>query len=179
MLGGTALTNLVAVATDDDSGDYHTSYVTFNAIAGTAYQIYVGSLDQTGGTSMGAFIARHYALRHADTLSGLVISATGVRLGAVAKIARAIARFDARRIGPRAPSKLMAALSFGSFNLKFFPARTRSDWLSRDSNEVDRYIADPLCGFTCSAQFWISSAASSSSKPSSAAASTSPGICPR
>jgi len=107
------------------------------------------------GHSMGAFIARHYALRHADTLSGLVISATGVRLGAVAKIARAIARFDARRIGPRAPSKLMAALSFGSFNLKFFPARTRSDWLSRDSNEVDRYIADPLCGFTCSAQFWV------------------------
>ena len=53
MLGvytGTALSNLVAVASDDDSGGYHASFVTFNAQAGTAYQIYVGSRDRDGGS---------------------------------------------------------------------------------------------------------------------------------
>jgi alpha-beta hydrolase superfamily lysophospholipase len=34
----------------------------------------------------------------------------------------------------------------GDYNAAFEPARTPSDWLSRDPDEVDRYVADPLCG---------------------------------
>lgn len=49
---GTSLTSLVEVASDDDSGGNHTSCVTFNAQAGVAYQIYVGSLDKDGGDIM-------------------------------------------------------------------------------------------------------------------------------
>ncbi|MEX0665885.1 MAG: alpha/beta hydrolase [Acidimicrobiia bacterium] len=34
----------------------------------------------------------------------------------------------------------------GDFNAAFEPARTKDDWLSRDPDEVDKYVADPLCG---------------------------------
>ena len=35
----------------------------------------------------------------------------------------------------------------GNFNAPFEPARTPYDWLSRDPDEVDLYIADNWCGF--------------------------------
>lgn len=107
------------------------------------------------GHSMGSFIARAYVFRHPDSIQGLILSATGMRYGLIAKIARAIARWDSRRIGARSPSKLLAKLSFGSFNLRFLPARTPFDWLSRDPAQVDLYINDPMCGFDCSAQLWV------------------------
>ena len=46
---GTSLSNLVEVARDDDNGSRHDGEVGFNAVAGTAYHISVGSLDREGG----------------------------------------------------------------------------------------------------------------------------------
>ena len=42
---------------------------------------------------------------------------------------------------------LLAQLSFGGYNKAFRPNRTEYDWLSANEENVDRYIADPLCGF--------------------------------
>ena len=38
-------------------------------------------------------------------------------------------------------------VDLSAFNAAFEPARTESDWLSRDEAEVDTYLADPWCGF--------------------------------
>jgi alpha-beta hydrolase superfamily lysophospholipase len=56
-----------------------------------------------------------------------------------------------KKDGEELPSKTLEKLAFGSYNNGFNHPRTASDWINRDTREVDTYIADPWCGFTASA----------------------------
>ncbi len=107
------------------------------------------------GHSMGSFIAQQYAMDYRGTLAGLVLSGSNYDAPLVYKSARGIARLERARQGARGKSTLMNYLSFGSFNKHFAPNRTQYDWLSRDAFEVDKYVADPLCGFQCTNQLWL------------------------
>ncbi|MFN8618405.1 MAG: alpha/beta hydrolase [Dehalococcoidia bacterium] len=77
------------------------------------------------GHSMGSAAAQQLAPEASTEIDGLVLSGSSARMG--------------RREGdPPAPFAPNAA---------FEPARTAYEWLSRDPDEVDKYIADPMCGF--------------------------------
>ncbi|MGC0154051.1 alpha/beta fold hydrolase [Chromobacterium vaccinii] len=106
------------------------------------------------GHSMGSFIARAHFLRYGGRLSGLMLSSTGYRQRPLARLLGALARWLGRGDGRDRPSRLMAALVFGSFNLGFPPWRTKMEWLSRDPAEVDAYLADPRCGFDPTPGLW-------------------------
>ncbi|KAA8555852.1 alpha/beta hydrolase [Pseudomonas marginalis] len=107
------------------------------------------------GHSMGSYIAQAYLLHHSASLHGAILSGSNFQPVALYRAARLIARAERLRQGVRGRSALIEFLSFGSFNKAFRPNRTAFDWLSRDPNEVDKYINDPLCGFRCTNQLWI------------------------
>ena len=95
------------------------------------------------GHSMGSFLAREYVLRYGDRLSGLILSGTGWYPAAVCTAGRLAAAVSPQK----KPAPLVNKLAFAGNNKAFEPARTPFDWLSRDKAEVDKYIADPFCGF--------------------------------
>ncbi|WP_415228923.1 alpha/beta fold hydrolase [Psychromonas sp.] len=107
------------------------------------------------GHSMGSFVARHYASKHGKSLSGLVLCGSNHQGGLLVKVGLLAAKLERMRIGKSTPSAFLDKLSFGDFNKKIKPLRTKQDWLCRDPKIVDQFLADPYCGFICTPQFWI------------------------
>ena len=103
------------------------------------------------GHSMGSFMTRTLLYTYPDAgLAAAVISGTGWMPKPVLKSGRAICLLEGRRKGMSATSPTIDKLMFGSYNKGDENPRTPVDWLTRDENEVDKYIADPLLGFSAS-----------------------------
>jgi alpha-beta hydrolase superfamily lysophospholipase len=78
------------------------------------------------GHSMGSFAAQQYALDRSREIDGLILSGSGALDGFA-------------RLASSAPA------GKNILNAPFEPARTSSDWLTRDCAFVDAFINDPLC----------------------------------
>ncbi len=117
------------------------------------------------GHSMGSFFCRNYISMYGKELSGAVIMGTGFMPSAVTALAKGVTRIVAAFKGWRHRSGFIDNLAFGTYNKKF-EKRTKYDWLSADSGNVDRYIADELCGitFTCNAFYGLFSVISRACK---------------
>ena len=107
------------------------------------------------GHSMGSMLTQQILFESGGELAGAVLSGSSGKAPPIAGLARIIARIERMRLGPRGRSRVLRALTFDDFNKKFAPNRTAFDWLSRDEEEVDTYVADPLCGFEVSTQLWL------------------------
>lgn len=98
------------------------------------------------GHSMGSFLTRSYLIRYPGEKQAAILMGTGWQPQAKLTGGRAVAEVVCAAQGPSSASKLVNDLAFGGYNKAFAPNRTGYDWLSADSENVDRYIADPLCG---------------------------------
>jgi alpha-beta hydrolase superfamily lysophospholipase len=102
------------------------------------------------GHSMGSFIGQGYLQRHGERLAGAVLTGTA---GSPSEAAEGLAERLEEAIaqeGRDVPSMVFASL-FADFNDPFAePAPpggvTGFEWLSRDQDEVLKYVEDPWCG---------------------------------
>lgn len=107
------------------------------------------------GHSMGSIVARSLIMRYPDFYSGAVILGTTMGKNQLTiRAGRVIAKNEIRKHGATTPSAKLTKMAFGGYNKNFTPKRTKYDWLSENEDNVDRYIADPHCGFDCSAGFF-------------------------
>lgn len=106
------------------------------------------------GHSMGSFLTRTYIIQHPEDYDAVIISGTGHMSPAMINSGYALASSIAKAKGPRYVSKLIDSIAFGAYNKAFKPARTKFDWISRDEEQVDKYVADPYCGFIATASLF-------------------------
>jgi len=92
------------------------------------------------GHSMGALIGLAYLARHAGGLAGSVLCGFPADVDGAAALAELLRGFADAGMRDDPVADLL------SHDDAVSSPRTRYDWLSRDPDEVDRHVADPMCG---------------------------------
>jgi len=96
--------------------------------------------------SMGSFMCQDYLERFAGHVNRVVLCGSGSKNPAV-PMGYQLARMIVNKKNREKKAGLLNKLMFGNFNKKIKNPRTEFDWLSVNKENVDKYIADPLCGF--------------------------------
>lgn len=99
------------------------------------------------GHSMGSFATRYFLIKYKNAVDGAIIMGTGYHPVPLAVAGQYLTRLLAQFKGWDFRSKLVNKMAFGSYNKGFKDARTDFDWLTRDEEMVDKYIAEPRCQF--------------------------------
>ena len=96
------------------------------------------------GHSMGSFVARGiYSTPEFNREFDAYLFASTAGPNNAVSFARTLSSMK----GKKKEGKFISALAFGGYNKKVKNKRTVYDWISTDDKEVDKYIADPMCGF--------------------------------
>ena len=110
------------------------------------------------GHSWGAMLAQDYIQEWGNEIKGAVLSGTNGKVRAlVIKAGKLILKGEIKKLEPTEPSQKMHDLNFKSYNRDWQndEGATEYEWLSRDKEEVRKYIDDPWCGFVNPANLWL------------------------
>lgn len=99
------------------------------------------------GHSMGSFCARNYAAKFGDELSGVIFCGTG-DFPQLISVAEGPVKALTENFGAATPATALSHKFNVIMNRQFASgSRTDYDWLSKNPENVEKYICDPYCGF--------------------------------
>lgn len=107
------------------------------------------------GHSMGGLISLNTAVTHPDKFDAVTVWNSNFNPGLAGRAAQLILKTERMFKGSDVPSGPLPRLTFGTWGKSIPNRRTEFDWLSRVPEQVDKYIADPLCGFDASVSLWL------------------------
>ena len=100
------------------------------------------------GHSMGSFITRNFLHSYGNEIDGTVICGTGMLPKALIQIMSVVVNVLCAIRGEKTVSKFVNDMAFGSYQKRINNPKTEYDWLSVNEENVQKYLADPLCGFS-------------------------------
>lgn len=104
--------------------------------------------------SFGSFVGQEYITRYGSELNGVILSGSACKSGPDVTAGRTVAAIEMKLYGGRKKSRLMNSLAFSRFNSRIANPKQPFAWLSRDEEEVNKYVEDPFCGTVFTANFF-------------------------
>lgn len=103
------------------------------------------------GFSMGSFLVRKLLIDYPSKIDAAILMGTGQ----IGKIPTALgllaAKSEAAKVGENNTSEGIESLTFGTYNKRFAPNKTKFDWLCSDEESLAEYAKDPKIGGPMSA----------------------------
>ncbi|QEE15636.1 lysophospholipase [Promethearchaeum syntrophicum] len=107
------------------------------------------------GHSWGSLMGQDYIQQWGKEIKGVILSGTnGSQSKLLLFLGMLIAKSQLKK-GPEKRNEKLDDMTFGAFNKPYEPAETKFQWLSRDQDEVNKYVEDPYCGFVCTTSYFV------------------------
>lgn len=107
------------------------------------------------GHSMGSILARTCISEYGSEFDAVILSGTtNGKSGFFRKVSLGLANIIAFITDGKEKSSFMDKVVFRNYNKKFLKD-TSVEWLTRDGEKKQEYIDDELCGFICTASFFV------------------------
>ena len=98
------------------------------------------------GHSWGSFLTQDYMEKWGSELKGVILSGSTGKQDMI-RLLLLIGKREVKKHGANTPAGLIYKLGIEPLNKKFEPAKSPNAWISSVESEVEKYDADPLCGF--------------------------------
>ena len=102
------------------------------------------------GFSYGSFLTQAFIERYPRFLDGAIIAGSARQNGAAVRLGDMLSTLGCMVKGENAPANFVNKTVFGGYDKKF----EDREFLSTDSENNEKYHADPLCNFVCSNNFY-------------------------